>query len=65
MGERASTALADEPVKSIEAKLGLVYVNEKPMALDSFWRNGTAAEAYWLWEKCRTLNADDFKEQGR
>ena len=58
-------ALADEPVKSIEAKLGLVYVNEKPMALDSLWRNGTAAEAYWLWEKCRTLNADDFKEQGR
>ena len=43
-------ALATEPVKSIEAKLGLVFINGKPMALDSLWKNGTAAEAYWLWE---------------
>ena len=43
-------ALASEPVRSIEAKLGLVYVNGKPMAVDSLWKNGTAAEAYWLWE---------------
>ena len=42
-------ALADEPVRSIEAKLGLVFINGKPMAIDSLWRNGTAAEAYWLW----------------
>ena len=46
-------ALADGPVKSIEAKLGLVYVNGRPMALDSLWRNGTAAAAYWLWESVR------------
>ena len=44
-------ALADEPVRTIEAKLGLVYVNGKPMALDSLWRNGSAAAAYWLWEQ--------------
>ena len=43
-------ALSREPVRSIEAKLGLVSVNGKPMALDALWRNGTAAEAYWLWE---------------
>ena len=43
-------ALASEPVRSIEAKLGLVYINGRPMALDALWRNGTAAAAYWLWE---------------
>ena len=43
-------ALSDGPVKSVEAKLGLLYVNGRPMALDSLWKNGTAAEAYWLWE---------------
>ena len=42
-------ALADEPVRSIEAKLGLVYINGRPMALDRLWKNGTAAQAYWLW----------------
>ncbi len=46
-------ALADEPVRSIEARLGLVFVNGKPMCLDSLWKNGTAAAAYWLWEDCR------------
>lgn len=46
-------ALSDGPVKSIEAKLGLVYVDGKPMALDSLWKNGTAAAAYWLWEGIR------------
>ena len=45
-------ALADEPVRSIEAKLGLVFINGKPMAIDSLWKNGTAAQVYWLW---RTL----------
>ena len=43
-------ALADEPVRSIEARLGLVFINGRPMALDSLWRNGTAAQAYWLWD---------------
>ena len=43
-------ALAAEPVRTIEARLGLVFVNGKPMALDSLWKNGTAAAAYWLWE---------------
>ena len=42
-------ALANGPVWSIEARLGLVFVNGRPMALDSLWRNGTAAKAYWLW----------------
>ena len=46
-------ALADEPVKTVEAKLGLVYVNGKPMALDSLWKNGTAAHAYWLWRNLK------------
>ena len=42
-------ALADEPVRSIEAKLGLVFINRRPMALDALWKNGTGAQAYWLW----------------
>ncbi len=42
-------ALANGPVWSIEARLGLVFVNGRPRALDSLWRNGTAAKAYWLW----------------
>ena len=42
-------ALADEPVRSIEAKLGLVFINGRPMALDALWKNGTGAQAYWLW----------------
>ena len=46
-------ALADEPVRTIEAKLGLVYVNGKPMAVDSLWKNGTAAQAYWLWRSLK------------
>ena len=46
-------ALADEPVRSIEAKLGLVFINGKPMAIDSLWKNGTAAQAYWLWKSLR------------
>ena len=46
-------ALSDGPVRSIEARLGLVFINGKPMCLDSLWRNGTAAAAYWLWEDCR------------
>lgn len=44
-------ALADEPVTSIEARLGLVFINGKPMALDTLWKNNTAAKAYWLWER--------------
>ena len=46
-------ALADEPVRSIEAKLGLVFINGKPMAIDSLWKNGTAASAYWLWRSLK------------
>ena len=46
-------ALADEPVRSIEARLGLVFINGKPMALDRLWKNGTAAEAYWLWRSVK------------
>ena len=46
-------ALADEPVRWIESRLGLVFVNGRPMCLDSLWRNGTAPEAYWLWESAK------------
>ena len=46
-------ALAAEPVRSIEVRLGLVFVNDKPMALDSLWKGGTAAAAYWLWQKAK------------
>ena len=42
-------ALAGERVKSISVDRGLVVVNGRPMALDSLWKNGTAATAYWLW----------------
>ena len=38
---------------SIEARLGLVFINGKPMALDTLWKNKTAAGAYWLWEAWR------------
>ena len=47
--ELRPVALADGPVRSVEARLGLVFVNGRPMALDSLWKNGTAAKAYWLW----------------
>ena len=43
-------ALASEPVKALEARLGLMYVNGQAMAIDDLWKNGTAAAAYWLWE---------------
>ena len=46
-------AIASEPVTKIEAKMGLVYINDQPMALDSLWKNGTASEAFWLWESVR------------
>jgi len=42
-------ALADEPVKSIAVDRGLIVVNGKRLVLDSLWKNGTAATAYWLW----------------
>ena len=44
-------ALADEPVKTLEGRLGLMYLNGKAMVIDDLWKNGTAAAAYWLWEK--------------
>ena len=44
-------ALADEPVKSIAVDRGLVLVNGKRRVLDSLWKNGTVAQAYWLWRK--------------
>jgi len=42
-------SLADEPVRSISADYGLVFINGQPMVLDSLWKNGTAPKAYWLW----------------
>ena len=45
---------------SIEARLGFVFINEKPMALDTLWKNKTAAKAYWLWE--RWQGAKNFQE---
>ncbi len=44
-------ALADAPVTSLECRRGLMYLNDTPMVIDDLWRNGTAARAYWLWEK--------------
>ena len=44
-------ALADEPVKTLAVDRGLIVVNGRGMALDSLWRNGTAAAAYWLWRQ--------------
>ena len=41
---------------SIEARLGLVFINGKPMALDTLWKNKTAAKAYWLWERWLDLD---------
>ena len=55
-------ALADELVRSVEARLGLVFVNGRPMALDSLWKNGTAAKAYWLW---RDWTAETSHRQGK
>ena len=46
-------ALSEVPVRKIEARDGLLYVNDKPMVLDSLWGNGTAPQAYWLWEAWR------------
>ena len=51
-------ALAEEPVRTITVERGLVVVNGRRMALDSLWRNGTAAEAYWLW---KTWNEENGK----
>ncbi|MBO6121644.1 MAG: hypothetical protein J6Q49_07275 [Kiritimatiellae bacterium] len=44
-------ALADEPVKSLYGKRGLMYLNGKPMVIDDLWKNGTSAAAYWLWNQ--------------
>ena len=44
-------ALADEPVKSIAVDRGLIIVNGRRMVLDSLWKNGTAAQTYWLWRE--------------
>ena len=44
-------ARADEPVTSIAVDRGLAVINGRRMALDSLWKNGTAAEAYALWRK--------------
>ncbi len=61
--ELRPVALADEPVRSIEARLGLVFVNGRPMALDSLWKNGTAAKAYWLWRDW-TAKASHLQDKG-
>ena len=42
-------ALADEPVRTLEGRLGLMYVNGRAMVIDDLWKNGTAPAAYWLW----------------
>ena len=44
-------ALADGLVDTIAVDRGLVVVNGRRMALDSLWKNGTAAVAYALWRK--------------
>lgn len=44
-------ALADEPVRSIAVDRGFVVINGKRRGLDSLWKNGTAAQAYWLWRE--------------
>ena len=44
-------ALADDPVDLLYGERGLMYLNGRPMVLDDLWRNGTAAKAYWLWER--------------
>ena len=44
-------ALADEPVRTLEGRLGLMYVNGRAMVIDDLWKNGTSATAYWLWER--------------
>ena len=44
-------ALADEPVRSIAVDRGLIVVNGKRLVFDSLWKNGTAAQAYWLWRE--------------
>ena len=51
-------ALADEPVKTLRGERGLVYLNEKPLPIDSLWSNGTSPAAYWLWEKHGRLTHD-------
>jgi len=45
-------ALADEPVRALEGRLGLMYVNGRAMVIDDLWKNGTASAAYWLWRQC-------------
>ena len=52
-------ALADEPVRTIEARLGLIFINGKPMALDSLWKNGTAPVAYWIWRDSIKASGSD------
>jgi len=41
-------ALADEPVRTLEAKRGMMFLNGKAMVIDDLWKNGTAPAAYWL-----------------
>ena len=45
-------AFAEEPVRTLEGRLGLMYVNGKAMVIDDLWKNGTSAAAYWLWRRC-------------
>ena len=44
-------ALADEPVKELRGERGLMYLNGRAMVMDDLWKNGTAAKAYWLWDR--------------
>lgn len=41
----------NEQVMSIAVDRGFILVNGRRTVLDSLWRNGTAAQAYWLWRE--------------
>ena len=49
-------ALADEPVHTITVDRGLVAINGRKRALDSLWKNGSAATAWWLWRGAKKLD---------
>lgn len=49
-------ALSPEPVRTLDARRGLLFVNGRPMALDRLWQNGSVA-AYWLWEEFQANEA--------
>ena len=50
-------ALADEPVKELRGERGLMFLNGRAMVMDDLWKNGTAAKAYWLWDRWAKMSA--------